>query len=199
MRANLSFTARYRESPAQGEPLRPEAARRRLVTPVRGHALAASGLREPPTWARVETNHGSAETDVCVPRCPAMQPEASTVRPTLVLVVDDEPLVRMLGADVLEEAGFSVAEAGDAAEALQKLEDCPEVRVLFTDVNMPGALDGLALAHRVHEQRPDICLLIASGQARLGPEDLPDEGQFVEKPWEPRDVVRRIQGMLRVE
>jgi CheY-like chemotaxis protein len=119
----------------------------------------------------------------------------TTDRPILVLVVDDEPLVRMLGADILEDAGFGVVEAGDAAEALEKLKDHPDVSVLFTDINMPGALDGLDLARVVHESRPDIRLLIASGRVRPDPGDLP-AGQFVAKPWDAEDVIGRIRRML---
>ena len=117
-------------------------------------------------------------------------------RPTVVLLVEDEPLVRMLGVDVLEDAGFTVVEAANASEALRALETRTDVRVLFTDVNMPGELDGLELARVVHQRWPDIRLLIASGQVFPAPEELPDSGQFVPKPWEPSAVVRRIQAMI---
>ena len=114
----------------------------------------------------------------------------------MVLVVDDEPLVLMLGVEVLEDAGFAVVEAGDAAEALDKLRSHPDVRVLFTDVNMPGELNGLELARLVHERRPDIRLLIASGQVRPTAAELPDGGQFLPKPWASEEVVGRIKAML---
>ena len=117
-------------------------------------------------------------------------------RPTLVLLVDDEPLVRMLGADVLEDAGFTVVEAGDAAEALRALAERPDVRVLFTDVNMPGGMDGFRLSQKVHEMRPDIRLLIASGQVSPKTGEVPDGGQFVPKPWSGQDIVDRIRSML---
>lgn len=117
-------------------------------------------------------------------------------RPTLVLVVDDEPLVRMLGTDVLEDAGFVVVEAGNAAEALQTLEAHPEVSVLFTDVNMPGEMNGIDLAQRVNERRPDVRLLIASGQASPRRDELPDGSVFLRKPWDPEAVVERIRSML---
>jgi CheY-like chemotaxis protein len=122
--------------------------------------------------------------------------EASPDRPTLVLVVDDEPLVRMLGTDVLEDAGFVVVEAGNAAEALQILEAHPEVSVLFTDVNMPGEMNGIDLAQRVNERRPDVRLLIASGQASPRRDELPDGSVFLRKPWDPEAVVERIRSML---
>jgi CheY-like chemotaxis protein len=94
-------------------------------------------------------------------------------RPTVVLLVEDEPLVRMLGVDVLEDAGFTVVEAANASEALRALETRTDVRVLFTDVNMPGELDGLELARVVHQRWPDIRLLIASGQVSQRPKSCP--------------------------
>jgi len=75
---------------------------------------------------------------------------------TVILLVEDEVLVRMLAADVLSEAGFTVLESTNAEEALTFLEARPDVQVLFTDVNMPGALDGLGLAQTVHERSPGV-------------------------------------------
>lgn len=114
----------------------------------------------------------------------------------VVLIVEDEPLVRLVGADVLEEAGFDVVEAADADEALAILETRPDVRVLFTDINMPGSLDGLELAHLVHERWPEVRLLVTSGRFQLRNEDIPDQGQFVAKPYEPAAVVRKLRTML---
>ncbi len=111
----------------------------------------------------------------------------------VVLLVEDEPLLRMLGADVLEDAGFGVVAAGNADEALERLEDHPEVGVLFTDVRMPGSLDGIALARLVHDRRPDVRLVVASGHAQLRSEDLPDNGRFVSKPYRPDELVEAIR------
>jgi CheY-like chemotaxis protein len=115
---------------------------------------------------------------------------------TVVLLVEDEPLVRMFGADVLEEAGFEVLEAVDGDAALAVLEARPDINVLFTDVNMPGSLDGLDLARLVHARRPDIKLLIASGQVRLGADDIPDAGRFLPKPYAPDAILREIRGLV---
>jgi CheY-like chemotaxis protein len=115
---------------------------------------------------------------------------------TVILLVEDEPLVRMLGTDVLEDAGFAVVEAIDAREALEQLEEHPEVRILFTDVQMPGDLDGVALARIVHDLRPDVRLVIASGHARLQPQDLPDNGRFVPKPYRPDELVDVMRDVL---
>lgn len=114
-----------------------------------------------------------------------------------VLVVEDEPLVRMLGVDILEEAGFSVVEAGNAAEALETLEGDNDVRVLFTDVNMPGELDGLELARVVHERWPEIRVLIASGQVRPCSDEIPGCGRFLPKPYKAGAVIREIREMTR--
>jgi len=114
----------------------------------------------------------------------------------VVLLVEDEPLVRMFGADVLEEAGYEVLEAADGDEALQVLEARSDIHVLFTDVNMPGSLDGLDLARLVHERRPGIKLLIASGQVRLNDHEIPDAGRFLPKPYNPDDILREVRNLI---
>jgi CheY-like chemotaxis protein len=121
--------------------------------------------------------------------------QAETERP-VVLLVEDEPLVRMFGADVLEEAGYEVLEAADGDEALQVLEARSDIHVLFTDVNMPGSLDGLDLARLVHERRPGIKLLIASGQVRLNDNEIPDSGRFLPKPYNPDDILREVRNLI---
>jgi len=118
--------------------------------------------------------------------------------PPVVLVVDDEPLVRMTAADELEEAGFQVLEAANADEALDVLEECAdEVQVLFTDVNMPGSMDGMALAEQVHRRWPHVLLLISSGYARPHPDEIPDHGHFVPKPYIGATLVRHISEMMK--
>jgi len=114
----------------------------------------------------------------------------------LILLVEDEPLVRMVGADLLEEAGFEVLEASNGDEALSVLETRPDVRVLFTDINMPGSLDGLELAQLVHRRWPEVGLLVTSGRLQLHSDDIPDNGHFVPKPYEPASVIRQLRAML---
>jgi CheY-like chemotaxis protein len=121
-------------------------------------------------------------------------PEPS--RPT-VLLVEDEPLIRILAADALDDAGFVVLEAWNADEALALLhERAHDVQVLFTDVQMPGSMDGLALAETVHQHWPHILLLLASGYARPGADDLPRHGHFLPKPYATAAVVRHINELL---
>lgn len=105
-------------------------------------------------------------------------------KPTTVLVVDDEALIRLYAVDVLNDAGHRTLEAGDASEALELLKQHPEIRVLFTDINMPGPFDGLQLARQVHSLRPDVQLIITSGRERLTAADIPYDGDFVSKPFQ---------------
>lgn len=115
----------------------------------------------------------------------------------MVLVVEDEPLVRMTAADELEEAGFQVLEATNADEALKVLEArSDEVQVLFTDVHMPGSMDGMALAEQVSQRWPHVLLLISSGYARPHSDEIPDHGHFVPKPYIGATLVRHINEMM---
>ena len=113
--------------------------------------------------------------------------------PFLVLVVDDEAVLRFLAADTLEENGFRVVEAENAEEALRVLAERSDVRVLFTDVNMPGALDGLDLVREVHARWPAIKLVVTSGRLRLSDGEIPDAGRFVAKPYSPDTLVEEIR------
>ena len=116
----------------------------------------------------------------------------------VVLVVDDEPLVRMTAVDELEEAGFHVLEAANADVALAMLEArSDKVQVLFTDVNMPGSMDGMALAEQVHQRWPHIRLLISSGYAWPHPDEIQDNGHFVPKPYRGETLVRHIAEMTQ--
>jgi two-component system, response regulator PdtaR len=116
-----------------------------------------------------------------------------SLRSTTVLVVEDESLIRMLAADSLEEQGFTVLEAGDAAEALAILEEHDEVDVLFTDVNMPGPMDGLALAGLMHDRRPELGLVITSGRGTPDPERLPMSSLYLAKPYLPRQLTAAVE------
>jgi CheY-like chemotaxis protein len=111
----------------------------------------------------------------------------------VVLVVDDEPLIRMNAADMLLDAGFGVLEAGDAAEALHVLTSHPEVQVLFTDVNMPCEMDGLDLARRVHEMRPDVHLIVTSGKVTPQAGAIPDDGDFLGKPYREHQFLALVE------
>jgi len=109
----------------------------------------------------------------------------------VVLVVDDEVLMRLNAVEALQEAGCRTYEACEADEAMAMIESHPDISVVFTDINMPGERDGLALASQVHDVRPDIQLIITSGQERPAPDQIPDDGQFIPKPYD-MDVVTEI-------
>jgi CheY-like chemotaxis protein len=118
-------------------------------------------------------------------------------RPATVLIVDDEDLVRTVGSDILEEGGYRVLEAGNAAEALQCLESETEVVVLFTDVNMPGTPDGLGLARMVNSRWPEVKILVASGNVRPRAGDLPDDGVFLSKPYRADDLLSLVRQLTK--
>ncbi len=118
------------------------------------------------------------------------------ILPRVVVLVEDEFLVRALMADVLTDAGFEVREAAHAGEALAIVQAGPAaVSLLFTDIHMPGTMDGLALVHHVHAHWPDIRLLVASGKARLGQADLPPGCHFLPKPYDLQSTVDRVREM----
>ncbi|BAU92462.1 response regulator receiver protein [Methylorubrum populi] len=110
----------------------------------------------------------------------------------VVLVVEDEPLLRMLATDILEDEGLTVLAAATAEEALSILESRGDITVLFTDINMPGKMDGLTLASHVAQRWPHIRLVVTSGRQGFTNDQLPDDGQFVQKPYRPRQLVCAI-------
>jgi CheY-like chemotaxis protein len=113
---------------------------------------------------------------------------------TVVLVVEDEVLVRIAAVDMFEDAGYVTLQAENAAEAIRLLENHPEITVVFTDVQMPGSMDGAKLAAAVRKRWPPVRLIVTSGRPR--PEDLPNGVPFVPKPydWSRLDAEIRRQG-----
>ena len=112
--------------------------------------------------------------------------------PAIVLVVEDEGFVRMVAVDMLEDEGFTVLEVATADDAWPLLEGRSDIDVLFTDINMPGRMDGLTLAARVAERWPHIRLVLTSGRRGLSTHEIPDHGQFVQKPYDHSDLVSAI-------
>jgi two-component system, response regulator PdtaR len=110
-----------------------------------------------------------------------------------VLIVEDEFLVRMDAVDSIERAGFMVYEAGNADEAIRTLEAHPNIRVVFTDINMPGSMDGLKLAHYVRRRWPPIKLIITSGHPLPADEDFPEGAGYFGKPYQLEKVARSIR------
>ena len=114
---------------------------------------------------------------------------------SVVLIVEDEEILRTFAAWQLEEAGFEVVQAANADEALQAMNSRPDVRVLFTDVQMPGQLDGMGLAREIHEQWPTVLVLITSGNSRPAKADIPNHGHFLAKPYRSEDVISEIAAL----
>lgn len=119
-------------------------------------------------------------------------PHEPVTLPAAVLVVEDESMVRMVAVDMLEDAGFAVLEAATADAAWAILEQERGIGVLFTDVDMPGSMDGFVLACRVAERWPHIRLVVTSG--RVGPRDadMPDDGRFLLKPYRQAHLLQAI-------
>jgi DNA-binding NtrC family response regulator len=117
--------------------------------------------------------------------------------PPVILIVEDEALIRMCAVAAMTDAGFFVIEAIHAADALAILHiRAGDIRVLFTDIHMPGAMDGLGLAHHAARHWPQIAVLITSGKARFQVPELPDGCRFVSKPYDPDHVIKHIQELV---
>ena len=115
----------------------------------------------------------------------------------VVLLVEDEVLIRMCVGEALVDAGFVVIEAGHAHEAIAILErDHDTVRVVFTDEQMPGTVDGVALAHHTRRHWPWIGLLVASAQSRLALGALPAGSRFLEKPYHLDHAVQHVRQLV---
>jgi CheY-like chemotaxis protein len=111
----------------------------------------------------------------------------------VVLIVEDEFLLRMDAVDMIAEAGFEVLEAGNADQAIDILESRRDITVVFTDIQMPGSMDGLKLARAVRGRWPPIKIVATSGHLHLGKTDLPEGGRFLPKPYSSVQVT----GVLR--
>jgi len=113
-----------------------------------------------------------------------------------VLVVEDEPLIRLNAVDMVEAAGFQAIGASTADEALHVLELRDDIRAVFTDVHMPGSMDGLALIHLVAGRWPSIAALVTSGKVDLAPADLPRGARFFAKPWRPMQIEAALRQLI---
>jgi len=114
-------------------------------------------------------------------------------RKPVVLVVEDEALLRMNAVDIVEEAGFEVLEASNADDAIAILEARDDVRVVFTDIQIPGSMDGLKLARAVRGRWPPIEIVATSGRVRVSCDDLPDGGRFLAKPYTSSQVTMLLR------
>jgi CheY-like chemotaxis protein len=116
--------------------------------------------------------------------------------PAVVLVVEDEMLLRMRAVDIVEDAGYTSVEAVDADEAVAILESRSDIALLFTDIQMPGSMDGLGLARSVHDRWPPIKIIVVSGQVTPTSLDIPPDSRFFGKPLEDEAMIAQLQSMI---
>jgi len=115
------------------------------------------------------------------------------VKRPVVLVVEDEFLIRMHAAEMIADAGFDVVEAANADEAIVILGDRLDITVVFTDIQMPGSMDGLKLAAVIRGRWPPIKIVATSGFVNVRQDDLPEGGRFLPKPYSPEQIVRTLR------
>ena len=113
-----------------------------------------------------------------------------------ILVVEDEPLVRMDIADHLEDMGFEVLTAANADAAIEMLDLHRQIQVMFTDVDMPGSMDGLKLAAAVRDRWPPVRIIVTSGHRNVTLADLPLDSRFFGKPYDATAIARAAREMV---
>lgn len=111
----------------------------------------------------------------------------------VILIVEDELLLRMDSVDLIEEAGFEVIPAANADEAIAILTARSDIHVVFTDIQMPGSMDGLKLARFVRDRWSPIKIVATSGRVRIGVEDLPAGSVFLPKPYRGAEVLAALR------
>jgi two-component sensor histidine kinase/FixJ family two-component response regulator len=116
--------------------------------------------------------------------------------PANVLVVEDEMVLRMRAVDIVQDAGFNAVEAVNADQALTILESRSDISLLFSDIQMPGSMDGLTLAHAVHARWPSIGIILVSGKIKLTDIDTPEDSRFFGKPVQAKEMIAELQDMI---
>ena len=114
-----------------------------------------------------------------------------------VLIVEDEPLVRLDAVRAIEDAGYEAIEAANADDAIRILENRSDICVVFTDMHMPGSIDGLKLAHAVRNRWPPIKIIVTSGHDLVRERDLPEGGRFFAKPYNSTQITDTIRELTR--
>lgn len=123
-------------------------------------------------------------------------PGVSAIMEIGVLIAEDEFLLRVGAVEFMKDSGYTVYEASNADEAIALLELHPDIRVVFTDIQMPGTMDGLRLAHYVRGRWPPVKLILTSGRARPRTEDMPVGSAYVDKPYQLEKVAERLRAMV---
>ena len=109
------------------------------------------------------------------------------------LVVEDEPISRFHAVNLVEDAGYIAIEAANADEAIAILESRKDIRIVFTDIDMPGSMDGLKLAQAVRDRWPPIELILTSGHFDLGQDEIPERGRFFPKPYRDEEIIASLR------
>ena len=117
-------------------------------------------------------------------------------RNPVVLVVEDETFVRVTALAIVEESGFEAIAAGNADEAIHALESRGDISAVFTDVQMPGPMDGLKLAQVIRDRWPPVALLVTSGKTFVTASDLPSGARFLPKPYFPLQIEMTLRELL---
>jgi two-component system, response regulator PdtaR len=112
-----------------------------------------------------------------------------------VLIVEDEFLIALGAADLVQSAGYNTVEVSNADDAVCILEDRPDIGIVFTDIRMPGSMDGLELAHCIRNRWPPVKIIVTSGHHILRAGDLPDGGVFIPKPYTNREITSALKAM----
>lgn len=112
-----------------------------------------------------------------------------------VLVVEDEPFLLMLAIDVVESAGYAAIGARNADEAIRILESDDAIRIVFTDIDMPGSMDGLKLARTVRGRWPPVNFIVTSGHVHINDRDLPERMRFFPKPYKSNEIAAALRAM----
>ena len=110
-----------------------------------------------------------------------------------VLVVEDELLSRIHAVNLIEDAGYDVIEASNADQAIKILEERKDIRIVFTDINMPGSMDGLKLSRAIRKRWPPIELILTSGHFMVSNGDLPERGRFLPKPYADEQLIGALR------
>jgi CheY-like chemotaxis protein len=156
------------------------------------HRRQPKGERMPAIYPRIRSGNENNIRGLMAIRREFGMGLVEAVRP-VVLIVEDEFLLRMDAVDMIAAAGFEVVEAANADQAIDILEARRDITVVFTDIQMPGSMDGLRLAQAVRGRWPPIKIVATSGHLDVSETDLPEGGRFLPKPYSPVQVA----GVLR--
>jgi CheY-like chemotaxis protein len=115
---------------------------------------------------------------------------------SVVLVIEEEPLIRLYALGTIGDAGFDVLEAANADEAIEILESRDDIRAIFTDINMPGSMDGLKLAHAVRRKWPPIQIIFVSAYGPPHKKHMPPGSCFFMKPYNPAHIIETLRDLI---